>query len=111
MNRPSVPSSAVYVYCVARAESFPGDDAGFTAAAIGGSGEPIRTVRHEDVVAVVSDSPDIRYTLRREFLDAHQRVLGEALSRSDVLPVSFGSVARSDYQVKELLLKRQLDDL
>jgi gas vesicle protein GvpL/GvpF len=111
MNTAPVPSTAVYVYCVAPAASFASEGEHFSSPAIGGSGEPVRTVQYEDLVAVVSDSPNIRYTLRREYLDAHQRVLAEALARSDILPLSFGSVAKNDHQVREVLLKRQFDDL
>jgi hypothetical protein len=109
MQAATHPETAVYVYCVTPAPSGDGEDR-FTSEAIGGGG-PVRLVRFEDLAAVVSDSPNMRYTLRREYLDAHQRVLGEALSRSDVLPVSFGSLARNDQQVVELLLRGQRTDL
>jgi hypothetical protein len=111
MSLPSVPERAVYVYCVGPAGALGRDGPELTATAIGGSGEPVRTIEYEDLAAVVSDSPNIRYTLRREFLDAHQRVLAEALSRADILPVSFGSVAQNDRQVRDVLLKAQQHDL
>jgi hypothetical protein len=110
MNQPSQPDG-VYLYCVAHAEPFAAGHASFVAPGIGGRGDSVRTVRYEDLVAVVSDAPKIRYTLRREYLVAHEGVIEEAMSRSDVLPVSFGTVADNDRQIQETLLQREFDRL
>jgi hypothetical protein len=69
----------------------------------------VRTIAHEDLVAVVSDVPGFRFDLTRDNLLEHQRVLDEVLSRSDVLPFSFGTVASNDDEVRELLLRGGLD--
>jgi len=71
----------------------------------------VRIVQHGDLTAVVSDTPQDDYDVTRENVGAHLRVLTQAMTRSDVLPVSFGTVAESDQQVQEQLLHGAADDL
>ena len=113
MDRALLADTGVYVYCVAPADAFEDGGYRFSSPAIGGRGDEIRTVRHEDLVAVVSDSPMMRYTLRREYLVPHEQVIEETMRRADVLPVTFGSIALGDQQVRERLLEprsRELHD-
>jgi hypothetical protein len=77
---------------------------------IGGQGA-VRTIVLGDLVAVVSDVPGVDIDLRRENLLDHQRVLDEVLRRSDVLPFSFGTVACSDDEVRDVLLRDGYDAL
>jgi hypothetical protein len=70
----------------------------------------VRLVTYDDLAAVVSDAPQHHYDITRENLLAHQRVITQAMTRSDVLPVSFGTIAGSDQEVQELL-QRAFDDL
>jgi hypothetical protein len=99
---------ATYVYGVAPAEPF--RDPPLRVPGIGGR-TAVRTIVHEDLVAVVSDVPGLDIHLRRENLLDHQRVLEEVLHRSDVLPFSFGTVAASDEEVREVLLRDGYDAL
>jgi gas vesicle protein GvpL/GvpF len=101
MNSLSV-QPATYVYGVAPAEPF--RDPPLRVPGIGGR-VTVRTIVHEDLVAVVSDVPEFDVGLKRENLLDHQRVLDEVLRRSDVLPFSFGTVAGSDEEVREVLLR------
>jgi hypothetical protein len=71
----------------------------------------VRILTYDDLAALVSDAIQDQYAISRENLLAHQRVVTQAMTRSDVLPVSFGTVADSDQQVQEQLLKREADDL
>jgi hypothetical protein len=71
----------------------------------------VRIVTYDDLAAVVSDATHDDYDVTRENLLAHQRVITQAMTRSDVLPVSFGTVAASDQQVQEQLLHCAADDL
>jgi hypothetical protein len=96
---------ATYVYGVAPAEPFQDGRPPWGVAGVGGRGAPARTIVHSDLVAVVSDVPGLRIALSRENLLDHQRVLEEVLRRSDVLPFSFGTVASSDEEVREVLLE------
>ena len=100
-----------YVYGVAHADAFRDGRPPLGAPGIGGRGTPVRTIALEDLVAVVSDVPGFRVDLTRENLLDHQRVLEEVLSRSDVLPFSFGTVAGSDEEVREVLLRDGYDAL
>lgn len=108
---PSPSDTGTYVYCVAPAQPFVGGSVHFSSPAIGRQGGEVRWIQHNDLVAVVSTSPRIRYTLRREYLEAHERVVEETMAHTDVLPVSFGSVAESDERVRSRLLSRRFDEL
>jgi hypothetical protein len=111
MSQTSPSSAGTYIYCVARAQPFESGESPFATPGIGGQDHAARVVTYGDLAAVVSDSPQDRYDLTRENLLAHQRVIDEAMARSDVLPVSFGMVADSDQEVQEKLLKRESDHL
>jgi len=102
---------ATYVYGVVLAEPFQNGQPPLTAPGIGGKGDSVRTVVLRELAAVVSDVPGLRVDLRRENLLDHQRVLEEVLHRSDVLPFSFGTVAASDEEVREVLLRDGYDML
>jgi hypothetical protein len=108
---PEQPDTAIYVYCVAGAELFADGQFHITSPAIGGSGEPVRALVSNDLAAIVSKSPRIRYTFRREYLAAHQQVLEEVLARTEILPVSFGTLAGTDQQVELVLLQQRSDEL
>jgi Gas vesicle synthesis protein GvpL/GvpF len=110
MNPKPSSNTSTYVYCVGYAESLADSDmlASLNAASQHGA---LRIVQYEDLAAIVSDSRELRPRISRENLAAHQRVIEEAMTRSDVLPVSFGTLASSDDEVQEKLLKRELDEL
>ena len=110
MDQTQPSNTGTYIYCVARAQPFERDSSPFATPGIGGQ-EQVRILTYDDLAAVVSDSPQDQYDISRENLLAHQRVLIQALTRSDVLPVSFGTVAASDQEVQEKLLEREADDL
>jgi hypothetical protein len=103
--------SATYVYGIAAADAFRNGHAPLSVPGIGGRGAAVRTIPFEDLVAVVSDVPGFKFDLTRENLLEHQRVLDEVVARGDVLPFSFGTVAASDDEVRELLLEGGFDAL
>jgi hypothetical protein len=76
-----------------------------------GGHHQVRILTYDDLAAVVSDAPQDQYDISRENLLAHQRVVTQAMTRSDVLPVAFGTVAESDQQVQEQLLRGAADEL
>jgi hypothetical protein len=111
MDQAPPPQTGTYIYCVARAQPFEkNDNALFATPGIGGQ-DKVRLLTYDDLAAVVSDAPQDGYDVTRENLLAHQRVITQAMTRSDVLPVSFGTVAESDQQVQEQLLHGAADDL
>lgn len=78
---------------------------------MGGPDVEVRTVECGDLAAVVSDAQTTVYDVTRDNLTAHQRVVEESMRHSDVLPVAFGTVARSDQDIREKLLRREHDEL
>jgi hypothetical protein len=108
---PTSSRPATYVYGVALAERFQDGHPPLRVPGIGGRGDPVRTIVLQHLAAVVSDVPGFHIDLRREHLLDHQRVLEEVLRRSDVLPFSFGTMASSDDEVREVLLRDGHDAL
>lgn len=99
-----------YIYCVAHARPFEGEYT-FKTQAIAGPEHPSRLLHYQDVVAVVSDVPAQRLDIKRDYLLAHEAVILEAMERSDVIPLSFGTIARDDTEVIEKLLKAAFEEL
>src|ERR671939_979520 len=111
MGQTSPSNNGTYIYCVAHAQPFEKGGSPFSTPGIGGRDKAVRIVTYDDLVAVVSDVTQDDYAVTRENLLAHQRVITQAMTRSDVLPVSFGTVAESDQQVQEQLLRGAADEL
>jgi hypothetical protein len=111
MGQTSPSNAGTYIYCVAHARAFETGSSLFATPGIGGRDNAVRVVTYDDLAAVVSDGPQDDYDVSRENLLAHQRVITQAMTRSDVLPVSFGTVADSDQQVQEQLLQGAADEL
>lgn len=107
---PTSTQPATYVYGIAPADPFLNGHLLLTVPGIGGAA-PARTIVLGDLVAVVSDVPGLDLDLTRENLLAHQQVLDEVLRRSDILPFSFGTVADSDEEVRDVLLSGGFDAL
>lgn len=100
-----------YIYCITPAQSFEASRPPLHAQAIGNPDTSVRAVGFEDLVAVVSDATQSRYDISRENATAHEQAVQEAMERGDVLPLSFGTVARNDQDVVERLLKPKFDEL
>ncbi len=108
---PSSSPMGTYIYCIAQAQPFEKAGAVFHTTPIAGAENPVRLLRHRDLVAIVSDAPLRRMDITREHLLTHEGVILEAMERSAVIPLSFGTIARSDQAVTEHLLKTAHDDL
>ena len=105
------PSTGTYIYCIGRADAFDQAGAAVQAKAIGEAGDVVRTVTFMNLAAIVSDSSATRFDISRANTMAHQVVIEEAMRRSDILPVRFSTVAKSDEAVRERLLKRRFGEL
>jgi gas vesicle protein GvpL/GvpF len=92
------PEAGKYVYCIIR-EDRPRD---FGEIGIGGRGR-VYTVSHRDLAAVVSDTPIVIYDPTRENVLAHEFVNETVMREFTVIPMSFGTVFRSENDVTELL--------
>jgi gas vesicle protein GvpL/GvpF len=95
-----------YVYGI-----IPADDAAAWPGADGLAGDPVRAVTAGDLAALVSDIPDNSKPGRREDLEAHRRVLGQAVEQGTVVPMRFGIVLDDDDGVRERLLGRYTQEL
>ena len=87
-----------YVYCIIRHDRV----RDFGNVGIGGS-RRVYTVHHEDLAAVVSDTPIVIYDPTRENVLAHEFVNETVMREFTVIPMSFGTVFRSEDDVSELL--------
>jgi len=110
-NTKAPATSGTYLYCIVPASSLAGKRRRSTAPSLGQGGAAVRIVTCDDLAAVVSDTPAGCCEVSRENLLAHEHVVEEVLSRTDVLPARFGTVAESDTAICERLLRPRRDDL
>ena len=87
-----------YVYCIVRSER----QREFGTIGIGG-GQRVFTVAYNDLAAVVSDTPIVIYDPTRDNVLAHEFVNETVMKEFTVIPMSFGTVFRSEDDVTELL--------
>ena len=87
-----------YVYCIIRSDR----QREFGGIGIGGN-QRVYTVHHNDLAAVVSDTPIVIYDPTRENVLAHEFVNETVMKEHTVIPMSFGTVFRSEDDVTELL--------
>lgn len=71
----------------------------------GVEGKEVYNVCYDGLSAVVSDSEIKEYLITRENLLTHQKVIEEIFKKYEVLPVSFGTVAKSSEEIKGKILK------
>jgi hypothetical protein len=95
-DRDSAPGK--YVYCIIK-RSEPRE---FGAVGIG-TGSRVYTVHHEDLAAVVSDTPLKVYDPTRENVLAHEYVNEMVMREFALIPMSFGTLFRTEGDIVELL--------
>jgi hypothetical protein len=99
--------AGTYVYCVLPSAELPKDLAGLGPSI--DQPKPLRTVRSNGLVALVSDAMRAEYDASRANVGVHERVIRDLFEKGDVLPMRFGSVARDDAMVKRFLTDKQTD--
>jgi hypothetical protein len=72
---------------------------------IGGRGDELYSVCFNDIAAVVSNSPIVKYAVSRENTIAHERAIEEVMKTHTVLPVRFATIAEDEEKVKKILEK------
>ena len=97
-DRQGAADGGKYVYCIIRSDR----QREFGAIGIGG-GQRVYTVAFKDLAAVVSDTPIVIYDPTRENVLAHEFVNETVMRELTVIPMSFGTVFRSEDDVTELL--------
>lgn len=100
-----------YIYCIAPAQALARRRRPLKAASIGGEHKPLRVVTSDGLAAVVSDVPVAHFDISRQNLLTHERVIEDVMSRADILPCSFGTIAASDEAIREELLRPLYDEL
>ena len=88
-----------YVYGIIQAK----DQLLFGKMGIGGTGEQVYTVAHGDISAVVSKTPVFIFDPTRENALAHEHVIETVMKQYTIIPMSFGTVFRTDDDIREVL--------
>ena len=100
--RPEGPPSqeeGKYVYCIIKSEQ----PLAFGALGIGAEPAHVQTVNYRDLAAVVSSTSLVVQDPTRDNVLAHQRVNETVMQQHTVIPMSFGTVFKTDDDIIELL--------
>ncbi|HLX75391.1 MAG TPA: GvpL/GvpF family gas vesicle protein [Terriglobales bacterium] len=99
---PPEPASAGggrYVYGIIEAKQ----PLSFGKMGIGGAGEPVYTAHFQDIAAVVSKTAVYIFDPTRENALAHEHVIETVMKTHTIIPMSFGTVFRTDDDIREVL--------
>jgi len=88
-----------YVYCIIKSDR----QREFGGIGIGEADNPVYTVHYRDLAAVVSDTPIQIYDPTRENVLAHEFVNETVMREFTVIPLSFGTLFRTEEDIVELL--------
>ncbi len=88
-----------YVYCVIKSER----SLSFGLLGIGPDPAEVHTVHYRDIAAIVSTTPMVVQDPTRDNVLAHQRVNETVMQQHTVIPMSFGTVFKTDDDIMELL--------
>src|SRR5438105_1096945 len=88
-----------YVYGVIEAK----DPLSFGKMGIGGRGDMVYTVNYQDIAAVVSNTSVYIFDPTRENALAHEHVIESVMKSYTIIPMSFGTVFRTDDDIREVL--------
>jgi hypothetical protein len=88
-----------YVYCIIKSEQ----PLGFGPLGMGVEPAEVHTINFQDIAAVVSNTPMVAQDPTRDNVLAHQRVNETVMQHHTVIPMSFGTVFKTDHDIMELL--------
>jgi hypothetical protein len=88
-----------YVYCVIKSEQ----PLSFGPLGIGPEPSEVHTVHFREIAAIVSTTPMVVQDPTRDNVLAHQRVNETVMQQHTVIPMSFGTVFKTDDDIMELL--------
>jgi len=88
-----------YVYGVVEAK----EQTTFGKIGIGGEGEQVYMVKYLDIAAVVSKTSVYIFDPTRENALAHEHVIETVMKNYTIIPMSFGTVFRTDDDIREVL--------
>jgi Gas vesicle synthesis protein GvpL/GvpF len=95
----SASESGRYVYGIVRCR----ERVDFGRIGIGGAGEIVYTVNYQDIAAVVSNTSVYIFDPTRENALAHEHVIETVMKNYTIIPMSFGTVFRTDNDIREVL--------
>ncbi len=95
-----------YLYCIIE-ES---DQKTFGPLGIGGQGGELVSVPYQDLVCVVSHSLIMEYPVTREHTMAHHQAIERVMQAYAVLPVRFSTIAKSNEEIIEKVLKPRYEE-
>ena len=95
-----------YLYCIIE-ENEPKT---FGPLGIGGRGDELVTVPCDGLACVVSSSPITNYRIMREYTMAHYRAIEKVMEDYAVLPIRFSTIAESDQEIIEQVLRPRRDE-
>ena len=93
------PAEGKYVYCIIECAT----PRTFGRLGIGGRGDEVYTIHHGGLAAVVSDTPLVVYDPTRENALTHEHVQEVVMQEFTVIPMSFGTLFRTEEDVVEFL--------
>lgn len=108
-----MPSEGKYIYCMIDSQK----EKNFGLVGIGGREDKVHSVVFEDIAAVISDSPIVKYSISRENTMAHMKVMEMIMNDYTILPVKFGTIAagsrsqRHEERVRLEILKARYKEL
>jgi len=88
-----------YVYGIVEAKEI----ATFGKIGVGGAGELVYMVKYQDIAAVVSNTKVFIFDPTRENALAHEHVIETVMKSYTIIPMSFGTVFRTDDDIREVL--------
>jgi len=91
-----------YLYCIIETNS----PCNFGPIGIGGRGDEVTNICCEGLSAVISNTPMTKYSLSRENLIAHEKVIEKVMKEFTVLPVRFCTIADSVDEIRSVLGRR-----
>src|SRR5919197_152979 len=92
-------SEGKYVYCIIRSD----EPLSFGPLGLGQGPSEVHTVHHRDIAAVVSKTPIVVQDPTRENVLRHQQVNETVMQKHTVIPMSFGTVFKTNDDIIELL--------
>jgi hypothetical protein len=72
---------------------------------IGDRNDTVYTLPYQDIAAVISCSPVVKYPVTRDNALAHAKVLDRAVEEGTVLPVKFCTIAENEDAIIDKVLK------
>ena len=91
----------IYIYCIIKSCAH----LSFGPIGIGGNGDDVYTVSYRDTCAVVSKTAVRKWSVSRENVMPHERVIEEVMRTHTVLPVRFATMTEDEHRVSHILEK------